>query len=210
MRRVRHLGLLLAWSAIVLLAAGKFNTVVEIGGAAPVFKNLPGINGATHSLSDYKEDVVVIVFLANHCPWVRGGEKDLIKLVAEFKGQNVRFIGIGVNLRQDDTLPAMKKHAAQAGYNFDYLHDPTQEMGRKFGATRTPEFFVLNKERRIVYMGLLSNSQALAEKDGSVRYTNGDPKDFYVRDAVKAALAGKAAPTPETRAVGCTVEYASR
>lgn len=202
--------LLFFLSVLALLAAGKFNAVIEVGAAAPAFKNLQGVDGNTHSLADYKEDVVVVVFLANHCPWVRGGEKDLLKLVNDFKGQSVRFVAIGVNLRQDDALPAMKKHAAKAGYNFDYLHDPTQEIGRKYGATRTPEFFVLNKDRRVVYMGLLSNSPALMEQDGSAHYANGEPKDFYVRDAIKAALAGKPAPTPETRAVGCTVEYSSK
>jgi peroxiredoxin len=202
--------LLCGLTAPALWPAGKYNTVVEIGMAAPAFKDLAGIDGKTYSLTDFKEDVLVLAFLANHCPWVRGGDKDLVKLLHEFKDQSVRVIGLGVNLRQDDALPAMKEHAAKAGYNFLYLHDPTQEIGRRFGASRTPEFFILNKERRIVYMGLLTNSPALMERDGSVRYTNGDPKEFYVRDAIRATLAGKPVPVAETRAVGCTVEYANK
>ncbi len=205
----------LRWCAVALLAApwlhaGKYNSIVEIGMKAPGFANLPGIDGKSHSLAEFHEDVLVLVFLANHCPWVRGGDKDLIQLVNEFKGKSVRVIGLGVNLRPDDTLPAMKEHAAKVGYNFLYLHDPTQEVGRKYGATRTPEYFVLNKERRIVYTGLLHNSPAQMLRDGTAQRTNGEPTQFYVRDAILAALAGKPAPVAETRAQGCTVEYASR
>lgn len=197
-------------AATAVLYGGKYNAVVEIGMKAPAFSNLPATDSKSYSLTDFKEDVVVLVFLANHCPWVQGGDKDLIQLVNDFKGKGVRVVGIGVNLRQDDALPAMKEHATKVGYNFIYLHDPTQEVGRKYGATRTPEFFVLNKERKITYAGLLTNSPALMERGGSVRYVNGEPKEFYVRDAIGAALAGKPAPVTETRAQGCTVEYASK
>ncbi len=196
--------------AVTLLYAGKYNKVVNIGMQAPAFANLPGTDGKNYSLSDFKEDVVVLVFLANHCPWSLGGEKDLMKLVDDYKSRSVRVLGIGVNLRQDDALPAMKEHAGKVGYNFLYVHDPTQEVGRKYGATRTPEYFVLNKERKIVYTGLLTNSPALMERNGSAQYVNGPPKELYVRNAIDAALAGKPAPVAETRAQGCTVEYASK
>ena len=208
---MRYLRLFLPFVALtaVALYAGKYNAVVEIGMKAPDFRNLPGTDGKDHSLSEFKEDVVVLVFLANHCPWVRGGEKDLLQLVNDFKGKSVRVVGLGVNLRPEDVLPAMKERAAQVGYNFLYLHDPTQEVGRKYGATHTPEYFVLNKDRRIVYSGLLTNSPALMEGSTRVHYTNGPPKDFYVADAINAALSGKVPAVTETRAQGCTVEYAS-
>jgi peroxiredoxin len=189
-----------------LLTAGKYNAVITIGMKAPDFHNLPATDGKTYSMSDFKEDVLVMVFLANHCPWVRGGEHDLVQTVNQFKGKSVRFVAIGVNLRPEDTLPAMKERAAQQGYNFIYLHDPSQEIGRKLGATHTPEYFVLNKQRQIVYNGLLTNSPAVME-GGSPRYVNGEPRNFYVRDAINAALSGSAPPVAETRAQGCTVEY---
>ena len=209
MRFLRRMLPVAALVATALLYGGKYNSIVEMGMKAPEFRNLPGIDGKTYSLSDFKENVVVLVFLANHCPWVQGGEKDLMQLANDYKSKSVRVIGLGVNLRQDDALPAMKEHAAKAGYNFIYLHDPTQQVGRQYGATRTPEFFVLNKERKIVYTGLLTNSPALMERGGSARHVNGPPKEFHVRDAIEAALAGKPVAVTETRAQGCTVEYAS-
>lgn len=198
-------GAILALAAGVF-AAGKYNSVITIGMKAPAFNNLPATDGKTYSMSDFKEDALVLVFLANHCPWVRGGEADLIRTVNEFKGKSVRFVGIGVNLRQEDQLPAMKQRAASSGYNFIYLFDASQEIGRKLGATNTPEYFVLNKQREIVYYGVLTNSPAVME-GSSPRYVNGTPKNFYVRDAINAVLNGTRVPVAETRAQGCTVEY---
>jgi peroxiredoxin len=196
----------LTLALVAIASAGKYNAIVQIGMKAPTFNSLPAADGKSYSMSDFRQDVLVVVFLANHCPWVKGGERDLIQTVNEFKGKSVGFVAIGVNLRQEDTLPAMKVRAAQSGYNFVYLHDASQEIGRKFGATHTPEYFVLNKDRQIVYTGLLTNSPAVME-GGSPRYVSGAPKDFYVRDAINAALAGKPAQVAETRAQGCTVEY---
>ena len=136
-----------------LLHAGLYNKVVQIGMTAANFENLTGTDGQNHSLSDFKEDVLVLVFLANHCPWSHGNDRDLIKLVNDYNGKSVHAIGIGANLRREDALPAMKEYAAKAGFNFLYLHDPTQQIGCRLGATHTPECFVLNKERKIVYTG---------------------------------------------------------
>jgi peroxiredoxin len=188
--------------------AGKYNAVVDVGDPVPTFGKLPTTSGSHLSLNDVKDDVLVLVFLANHCPWVKGGDGDLIKLVDEVEGQSVRVVGVSVNHRQDDRLPAMKEHAAKVGYNFTYVYDESQELGRKLGATITPEYFVFGPDRRLAYMGLLHNSPAMMRGDGTVQYTNGEPTEFYVKDAIEAVLAGKPAPVAETRAQGCTVKYA--
>ena len=209
----RNFGVILSTALVAVLlcatalCAGKYNTVVDIGAPMPRFSNLPATDGTMLSSKDIREDVVVLVFLANHCPWVKGMNGDLVKLVDEFKGQSVRVIGVSVNLRQEDRLPAMKEHAALYKYNFTYVFDESQEVGRKLGATRTPEYFVFNKDRKLVYMGAIHNSPAQMRGDGTVHYTKGEPTQFYARDAIKAALAGKPAPEAETRAQGCAVEY---
>jgi peroxiredoxin len=186
---------------------GEFNLVANIGDPMPEFNDLPSVGNDTISSSDLTEDVIVLAFLANHCPWVKGMDGDLVKLVAEMKGRSVKVVGVSVNHMEADRLPAMKAHSAKVGYNFAYVFDESQEIGRKLGAARTPEYFVFNKERELVYMGLLYNSPARMTRDGSVKYTNGDPTEFYVRDAIEAALSGKAAPLAETRAQGCSLEY---
>jgi hypothetical protein len=87
------------------------------------------------------------------------------------------------------------------------MYDESQDIGRKLGATRTPEYFVFDSQRRLVYMGLLYDSPAKMNTDGSVRHINGEPRQHYVRDAIDATLAGKPVSIPETRAHGCTVKY---
>ncbi len=202
---------MLAFGAAVLAVsalAGQYNTIVDIGAPMPAFENLPATDGTMVSSSSLDADVVVLVSLANHCPWVQGMDRDLVALVDQMKGKSVRVIGFSVNRRDDDRLPAMKEHAAKVGYNFTYVYDESQALGRALGATRTPEYFVFDKNRKLVYMGLIHNSPARMTSSGP-KHVNGEPTEFYVRDAIEATLKGEA-PTPaETRAHGCTIEYAS-
>ncbi len=186
---------------------GQFNAVLDIGDPMPSFTNLPDISGNALSSNELTESVLVFVSLANHCPWVRGMDKDLINLVDQLAEQDVRIIGIGMNHREDDQLPAMKKHAKKVGYNFNYVYDDSQEFGRALGATRTPEYFVFNKERKLVYMGLLHNSPGKMSKDGSIKHINGDPSEFYVQNAITHTLNNEPFTPAETRAHGCTIKY---
>lgn len=197
----------LAVALTIPVTAGQYNQVANIGDPMPEFSDLPTTDGGTLSSSDLTEEVVVLVFLANHCPWVKGMDQDLVNLVDEMKDRSVQVVGISVNHREDDRLPAMKAHGERAGYNFTYVFDESQETGRKLGAARTPEYFVFDKDRRLVYMGLLHNSPASMRGDGSISYTRGEPTEHYVRDAVLATLEGKAVPVQETRSHGCNVEY---
>ncbi len=207
-RVILHATLVVLTAAgIPVLQAGEYNAVVNIGAPMPEFSELPATDGTTLSSSDLTEEVVVLVFLANHCPWVQGMDGDLVKLGRAVQSDKVRIVGVSVNHREDDRLEAMKEHAAHAGYNFTYLYDETQELGRKLGATRTPEYYVFDKNRSLVYMGLLHNSPASKRRDGTIHYTEGEPTEFYVADAVRALLAGEEVTAEETRAHGCSVEY---
>lgn len=196
--------LLMAPTATV---AGEYNMVMSIGDPLPAFENIPTTDGGKLSSADLKESVVIMVSLANHCPWVQGMDGGLVKLVEQFKGQDVRLVGFAVNHRDDDRLPAMKEHATKIGYNFTYMYDESQDLGRKLGATRTPEYFVFNADRKLVYMGLLTNSPARKTRSGEISFINGDPVDFHVANAIAATLAGEAADPAETRAHGCNLEY---
>jgi len=187
--------------------AGQYNSVIGIGDPLPAFENLPATDGSSYSSADFDSDVLVLVSLANHCPWVRGMDAGLVELVGQFKGQNVRVVGFAVNHRAEDRLPAMIEHARQAGYNFTYVYDESQQLGRALGATRTPEYFVFGPDRKLAYTGLLTNSPGRISRDGQVMYSNGEPSQFYVHDAIEAVLAGRTPDPAETRAQGCSVEY---
>jgi thiol-disulfide isomerase/thioredoxin len=191
---------LVAISAIAIPAlAGKFNKVVSVGDKAPTFSGLPAIyNGEETSVSlpDLKEDVVVVVFLANHCPVVKAYEDRLIEFTNDYKSKGVRVVGIAVSLMEGDKLPGIKNYTKDKKSNYIYGYDETQAVGRAYGATRTPEFFVLDKERKIRYTGTLDDNQS----EGKVTKT-------YLRDAVDAVLKGETPAVVETRPMGCGVTY---
>lgn len=187
--------------------AGQYNDVISIGDTLPAFSELPNIEGNVLSSTDLDEDVVVMVTLANHCPWVKGMDADLVKLADQFKQHSVAFVGMGFNHREDDRLDAMKVHAKKNGYTFDYVFDESQDLGRALGAVRTPEYFVFNRDRKLIYTGLLYDSPAKMNRDGTVKYTKGEPTKFYVADAIKAALNGETPAVTETKAHGCSVKY---
>jgi peroxiredoxin len=206
--RYTTLAVLLAALALTGAAgAGQYNAVAELGDPLPAFTDLPAVDGTTLSSSDLTEDVVVLVFLANHCPWVQGMDADLVSLVDAFESQSVRFIGISVNHRKEDRLPAMIEHAERFGYNFTYVFDESQATGRALGATRTPEYFVFDGDRKLAYLGAIHDSPARVRTDGSIDYTQGEPTEFHVRDAIREVLAGQPVTVAETRAHGCSVEY---
>jgi peroxiredoxin len=199
------LSFILSFSAISM--AGQYNSIISIGDPMPNFNDLPSVSGETISADEIDEDVVVFVSLANHCPWVRGMDKDLVSLANTFENKSVRFIGLSMNHREEDRLPAMKVHAEKYGYSFDYIFDESQDFGRKLGATRTPEYFIFNKDRKLVYTGALYDSPAKLNDDGTVKHINGKPTTFYVHDAIVALMEGGEIAIQETRAHGCSVKY---
>lgn len=203
--------LLLGTLAAGQLSAGTYNAIMNIGDPLPAFSNLPTASGETLSSSDIKEDVLVLVALSNACPFSVGIEPDLKKLVDSFAGQSVKVVAMSFNANGLDQMPAIQKRAAEQNFNFAYLRDESQTLGRALGATVTPEFFVFNKDRQLAYMGLLHNSPAMENGPGEVAYLRGNPQDFYVEDAVRHILAGTEdeIAVRETSPYGCTVEYSN-
>ena len=182
-----------------IVAAGTYNKTLSIGDAAPAWKDLEGTDGKKHSLADFADkEVVVICFTCNTCPYAVDYEDRLIALSKKFaaEGNRCALIAINANKVKDDLLPAMQERAQAKGFNFPYLHDETQKVARDYGATRTPEFVVLNKDRKVVYLGAMDDS---ADAKGMNKR--------YVEDAIAAALAGRAPATAETSAIGCLVRY---
>jgi peroxiredoxin len=192
--------LLVAICLAAVALAGKYNKTLSIGDAAPDFSGLEGVDGKTHSLADLKDkDVVVLCFTCNTCPYAVDYEDRLIALAKKFEseGGKAALVAINPNLVKDDLLAAMQERAKKKSFNFPYLHDaPKQEVAKSYGATYTPEFVVLDKERKVVYLGAMDDSP-----DGK-KITK-----KYVEEAVAAALAGKSPTTAETPAIGCAVRY---
>jgi len=180
--------------------AGKFNKVISVGDKAPAISGIPAVMGdkeTTLNLDDMKEDVVVVVFLANHCPVVTQYEDRIIDFANVFKGKSVKVVGLCVNDRDDDRLPAIKVRVKEKNYNYVYGYDESGKVGKAFGAVCTPQFFVLDKNRTIRYTGAMDDNARDESKASK----------HYLKDAVNALLNGETVEVDETRAQGCGIQY---
>ena len=182
-----------------LLSAGEFNSVLSIGDVAPTWKELPGVDGKKHSLSDLKgREIIVVVFTCNTCPYAVDYEDRLIAFADEHCGASskIGLVAINVNTVEDDLLPAMKVRARDKKFPFTYLFDESQQIARDYGAITTPELFVLNRDRKVVYMGAMDD--------------NANPQKVtrrFVEEAVLATVEGRAVEEKETVAVGCLIRF---
>jgi peroxiredoxin len=197
---MRTLLVLLVIAATV--AAGDFNKVLSTGDAAPTFKDLDGTDGKKHSFDDWKaKDCLVIIFTCNTCATAIEYEDRVIAFVQKYCGKDGKtaLVAINVNQIKDDLMPKMKERADRKKYNFMYLTDPSQETAKQYGAVRTPEFYVLDKDRKVVYMGAFDDKTKAADVTAK-----------YVEDAVAAALAGKMPAKTQTPPSGCLIRWLQR
>ncbi len=188
------------WMLSALLEAGQYNSDRSIGDPAPAWLELPGTDTKLHSLKDLDgTEVVVVVFTCNSCPYAVDYEDRINQLAKKYSGagSRVSVVAINVNRIEADAFPAMRQRAEEKGFQFPYLYDESQKIAKEYGAMRTPEFFVLNQKREIVYMGAMDDNT----KETLV-------KTRYVEDAIEATLAGRPAPVTETPPVGCAIRYA--
>jgi peroxiredoxin len=192
-------------SAILLLLlaapaiAGEFNPTLSIGDKGPNWEKLPGVDEKPHSLADFKDKVVLVLFFTcNSCEYAQDYEDRIVAIAGKYAGKEskVAFVGVNVNVIEADRLPAMREKADKKKFPFPYLFDETQKIARDYGASTTPEFFVLNQDRKIVYMGSLDDNADAAKA-----------KVNYVQLAIDATLAGKAPEKTETVPIGCLIRW---
>lgn len=173
---------------------------IKIGTKAPGF-DLPGVDGRNHSLAGFADkEAVVVIVTCNHCPVAVANEDRMIQLQADYAARGVQLVAICSNnaaTHPADSFEAMKKRAAQKGFNFPYLRDETQEVARAYGAAVTPEAFLVDKAGTIVYHGRIDDSATEPAK----------VKRHDLREALDELLAGKPISVRNTEPVGCSVKW---
>lgn len=182
------------------LSAGEFNEVLSIGDKAPAWTDLPGTDGKKHSLAELKDrDVVVLAFTCLSCPTAVDYEERFNALAKQHAGANgkVAVVAVCVNLVEADRLQKLQARAKEKDFTFQYLSDESQKIAKDYGAVFTPEFYVLNKARQVVYMGAMDDSTDAAKVQHK-----------YVEAAIAAVLKGDRPAVTETIARGCRVRYA--
>jgi len=176
---------------------------MEIGAYAPDFE-LPSTSGDVVHLAKclVKHTAVVVVFMCNHCPYVKAYKDRLVTLQQDFAERSVMFVGINANDEEkypEDSFEKMKTYAADWGLNFPYLRDRSQDVAESFGARCTPEPFLLDQQGILRYRGRIddnySNPAAVTRQD--------------LREAIEAVLANRELTQPLEPAIGCSVKWAT-
>jgi len=177
------------------------STMLPLGTAAPDFK-LPDTSGKIVSLADFQgQAALLVIFMCNHCPYVVHLRAGLAQLARDYKAKNVGIVGINSNDAENypSDSPAMMKNEVKAiGYTFPYLYDESQAVAKSYRAACTPDIFLFDKNRKLVYRGQFDDS----------RPGNGIPvsgKDL--RAALDAVLAGRPVPEKQKASVGCNIKW---
>jgi peroxiredoxin len=173
---------------------------ISVGSTAPNF-SLKGVDGKEYSLESLADrKAVAVVFSCNHCPYVLAWEDRMIAIQGDYEAQGVTLVAINPNneaTHPADSFDNMVTHSSEKGFNFPYLRDETQQTATAYGATHTPEVFLLDAERTVRYHGAIDDN-----------YDDADAvREHYLRNALDAVLAGGKPPITETPPVGCTVKW---
>lgn len=171
---------------------------LELNQKAPDF-TLPATDGKEYSLKDFdKADTLVIFFTCNHCPYVIGSD-EVTRQTAE-KFRSVAFVAINSNSENtyiEDDFPHMVARMKEHQFPWTYLHDSTQDIARKYGALRTPHFYVFDKERKLIYTG-----RGVDSPRNTANMTVND-----LDRALTEHTSGKKISIPQTNPIGCNVKW---
>jgi peroxiredoxin len=174
------------------------STMLPLGTKAPDFRLPDAATGKMVSLSDFKDaPALLVVFLSNHCPFVKHVQAGLKKVARDLAKVGVAVVGIGANdvgSYPDDGPQNMAKQ----GYPFPYLYDESQQVAKAYRAACTPDFFLFDRDRKLVYRGQMDGS-----RPGNDVPVTGEA----VRAAVDAVLAGKPLPADQKPSMGCNIKW---
>jgi peroxiredoxin len=191
--------IIFAASSATFVRADDSNGVLKLGDPAPAWTDLPGVDGKKHSLADLKDkQVVIVVFTCNSCPIASDYEDRIIAFAKDSAGADkpTTIVAINVNTVEEDRLPQMKERAQSKNFPYPYLYDQTQKIAKAYGAIYTPEFFVLDKDRKVAYMGAFDDN-----------IESSKVKRQFLKPAVEAVLKGEKPNPAKTNAAGCLIRY---
>jgi peroxiredoxin len=174
--------------------------MVPLGTAAPDFK-LPSVAGPDVALADLDGPALLVMFLCNHCPYVRHVERALATTVAEYAERGVAAVGICSNdadAYPADRQPGLAEQASRAGFTFPYLMDADQQAALAYRAMCTPDLFLYDSDRTLVYRGAFDDSTP----------SNGLPvTGERLRQALDNVLRGEPVPEPHRPSMGCSMKW---
>lgn len=178
--------------------------MLDLGSPMPAF-SLPNVDGKTISSLEFSSaPVVVVMFICNHCPFVKHLDEGITSLTREYQAKGVEFIAISsndVDSHPSDSPEKMREEAGRLGYTFPYLFDADQSVAKAFFASCTPDFYVFSKGNGLTYRGQFDDSQPV--KEGTALPVTGSD----LRRAIDAALEGRSPDAPQKPSIGCNIKW---
>ncbi|MFZ5947223.1 MAG: thioredoxin family protein [Stygiobacter sp.] len=172
---------------------------LKIGSPAPHF-NLLSVDGNYYSLESFKnKKLLIVIFSCNHCPYVQAYEERIKNIQNDYK-EFLQIVAINSNdeiAYPEDSFEEMKRRSKERNFNFPYLRDESQEVAKAYDTTHTPEIFLFNEERKLIFHGKIDDNW---QDEKNVR-------SKYLRNAIDEYLAGKKISVPETFTIGCTIKW---
>ena len=192
-----------SWMALIVsLTVATSAWALSIGDKAPKTDvKMKNVNGRELSIASVAgEKGTLVIFSCNHCPFVKGWESRTAEIGNTYMKKGIGVIQINPNdpvALAEDSYEQMQKRAKERGFEFPYVVDETSDVARAFGATRTPEVFLFDKDGKLVYHGAIDDNS----KDA------GRVEAHFLRDALDALVSGKEIATKETKSVGCGIKF---
>ena len=177
------------------------STMLQLGTRAPEF-SLSNIDSSVVSLADFADKKgLLVVFMCNHCPFIKHLRKELAEFCNEYQGKGLGVVGISSNdvaNYPDDSPEKMAEEAADAGYQFPYLYDESQEVAKAYKAACTPDFFLFDAGMALAYRGQFDDSRP----GNDLPVTGAD-----LRAACDQVLAGESVPVEQKPSIGCNIKW---
>ncbi len=176
------------------------STMLELGTRAPDF-SLPDTEGRRVSRSDFEGAPLLVVFMCNHCPYVKHIREGLVAFAREYMPRGLAMVAVSANDAASFPADAPERMAEEAkayGYPFPYLYDETQEVAKAYRAACTPDFYLFDRGHELVYRGQFDGSRP----GNDVPVTGRD-----LRRAAGAVLEGKPAPEEQKASMGCNIKW---
>jgi len=184
--------------------AKTLSTMLDLGTNAPEFTLPDVISGKTMTLRDFaNRKALLVMFICRHCPFVKHIEQELARLGRDYANRDVAIVAISANDAAeypDDAPGSLKEMAEQLGFSFPFLYDESQSAAKAYSAACTPDFFLFDQSRKLVYRGQLDDSRPESE----IPVTGKD-----LRAAIDAVLSDEAVNSDQRASIGCNIKWKS-
>jgi peroxiredoxin len=184
--------------------AKTLSTMLDLGTTAPDFTLPDVVSGKTMALTDFTSNkALLVMFICRHCPFVKHIEHELARLGRDYADKDVAIVAISANdaaEHPDDAPESLKEMAEQLGFTFPFLYDESQSVAKAYSAACTPDFFLFDQSRKLVYRGQLDDSRP----ESGIPVTGKD-----LRAAIDAVLNDQAVNPDQRASIGCNIKWKS-